>query len=914
MNSLLKTLSISHLFRPLSFSRDATAEGIKEVLQGIYATETECRPDAEIAFRNSFIRCFAEFDPSTIHDFFVDEAGQHTDSDLALISLYFSFLWKNNLDDFLPLLGERIRTLSDLILDPPEDAPGEARTQKERQADEKALLIRLDMYLEIYQRADRDNRDFARDFIPLPQSMELLKRFVAFDLNAKRFNIASKLFQLIAEERDLDKILATLAPLQDRYGADLAGRIKVYKLLNTAPHRYLKLADDNRFVSVRADVAGKVLEEIDATDFSALKLNDRIQIVTFLQKEAPDRDLGDKTARLFTKEEREQFARTGQHFDLLLLDQPDFLTRIVDMATAGETPGPGLVTGAYRRLTREGDFGRAAELFRRYRNECPWLIGLHAKTCLASRDFDLFFLHVREEWANSETPQSVDTAYFTRLREVLLNLLDLTFVQQINRINHSVPQPAAPVGCLVSLVSDARSLRNFPLPLLLEGKKRGWEIAHLDTRYLWEQDQEVGSAGEATGENGLQNDWHIDFDRQEAIVDGTNYWQGICEHVRISLRRYHLDFGSRKISDHFLYRLRQMDVALSSITRLFESLDRGRPIKIIANNTHIGPGFLVAKYVEDLPTGWDVNVINFKNGYETLYAKNDQRIASSLSVENLTRLEIPYARMGSPDGYGKWLASRKKDWLKANNKVLKLRQSNKALTGAQQDYLQDLREFREQGGRVYCLLGKVIFDLVEPTKGVAHDSMKDWLNHTITSLAKRSDIRLVIKPHPHELSNAIALFPAEDLSDLIEVPVDHADVLEPGFLSLDSLSPFIDLGIMWSGTSVAELASVGIPTVALSSVADRITPFLYHKPDSREAYVDFLFNFDPQAVDREELKRRGIAYTLYLKSDWVAKHFMFTKRPLTNVNVWPNELIRQDFDQYLRKGDKHVSALFDHML
>ncbi|MEP3665126.1 MAG: hypothetical protein ABJN42_00150, partial [Roseibium sp.] len=81
-----------------------------------------------------------------------------------------------------------------------------------------------------------------------------------------------------------------------------------------------------------------------------------------------------------------------------------------------------------------------------------------------------------------------------------------------------------------------------------------------------------------------------------------------------------------------------------------------------------------------------------------------------------------------------------------------------------------------------------------------------------------------------------------------------------------------------------------------------------------EAYVDFLFNFDPQAVDREELKRRGIAYTLYLKSDWVAKHFMFTKRPLTNVNVWPNELIRQDFDQYLRKGDKHVSALFDHML
>jgi hypothetical protein len=887
----------------------------------IEAFELECdgKPEALQNFKRQFISCFEASGAHELEELILAEIERRPDSDLAVIALYFSCLRLNNLDRLLQVLGKKIETVMARLEELTVGTGAANAGKKGTQNDLKSALIRLDLLLDIYLSGDKDNRDFARDFIALPNARELTQRFLSFDKSDKYFGIASKFFKIVAEERQYRDLPEFSSKLQSKYGHGATGLIRILKLMHSAPSRSLPLAQDNDYVKLKNDYRIEIKRRIQETDFPALRLGDKLQIVSFLEREDSDTSSETLLAQSFANEEIETFKETGQYFNILERIIPGLSEELWQKYCSGASLNPGLLAALYRQKLRAGELGDALRLLKTSRDDWPVTLGVHASTCLLTRDFDLFYREIVPEWIEAPEASKASPAFFARLREAMTSYFDLKFVEGLNRYYSRVPRatarPDEKTGILVSLVSDARALRNYPVALLMEGKRNGWQIVHYDDRYIWENPDDPVNFQEGAPRC-LSNEWTVDFADEKAIANGVNYWQGLFEHVRISLRRYHLDFSNPKIADHFRFRLEQADAALTRTTQLFQSLGNERPIKVLLNNTHVGPGYVVSTYAESLSSDWNVDIVNFKNGYETLHSGSALSHATTLAVENLTRSGVPYARMGTGRGFAEWFEAEERSRSAAQDPHSAGRPFKKSgnLSERQSQYLEKLGRFRDTGGKIYVLLGKVIFDLVEPTRGVAHESMKDWLNHTIQTLEGRDDIRLIIKPHPQELSNAVALYPAERLRNLIETSSDHVDILEPDFMPLNCLTPYVDLGLIWSGTSIADLATEGIPTAALSSIASRIIPFVSFQPESRSAYANLLHTFDPAQVDREHLRRQGQSYNRYLKSDLVSKPFCYTKRPLTNVNIWPNEFTAQDFENYIRDGDPVVSDLFKHML
>ena len=54
--------------------------------------------------------------------------------------------------------------------------------------------------------------------------------------------------------------------------------------------------------------------------------------------------------------------------------------------------------------------------------------------------------------------------------------------------------------------------------------------------------------------------------------------------------------------------------------------------------------------------------------------------------------------------------------------------------------------------------------------GAAHAGMKDWFDHTVAVVRRHPDTLLLVKPHPHELRDEIALYPTEVLQDWMPNP------------------------------------------------------------------------------------------------------------------------------------------------
>ena len=87
-----------------------------------------------------------------------------------------------------------------------------------------------------------------------------------------------------------------------------------------------------------------------------------------------------------------------------------------------------------------------------------------------------------------------------------------------------------------------------------------------------------------------------------------------------------------------------------------------------------------------------------------------------------------------------------------------------------------------------------------------HADLKDWLHHSIEAV-RGTDTMLLIKPHPHELNEQIATYLNEYFTDLIDVELpENVVVLGHRWFDIQALKRFVDLGVIYNGTTAIELA------------------------------------------------------------------------------------------------------------
>jgi capsular polysaccharide export protein len=191
--------------------------------------------------------------------------------------------------------------------------------------------------------------------------------------------------------------------------------------------------------------------------------------------------------------------------------------------------------------------------------------------------------------------------------------------------------------------------------------------------------------------------------------------------------------------------------------------------------------------------------------------------------------------------------------------------------------------------------------------------MDDWVKHSLEVVAGRNDVLLLIKPHPHELREDIATYPSEMLQDWIppDAP-DNVIFLPHDMFNLYEVVEFIDLAVMWNGSSSIELGILEIPTVVCGLYGEIDYPVGHIVPCDRDHY-GWLLTHPKEIVLPPDVPARSRALLEYRASVNVSTPYRYTRRGNSNKKLSHYEWFSDDLKRYYSGGDEFVTLLADRI-
>jgi hypothetical protein len=389
------------------------------------------------------------------------------------------------------------------------------------------------------------------------------------------------------------------------------------------------------------------------------------------------------------------------------------------------------------------------------------------------------------------------------------------------------------------------------------------------------------------GPDTLHNNWEIDLHQGVLVTGGVNYFQGLFERVGRMLKLYDVDWDMPAARNYSRLWIRQIDrtvAALEGVRRVAEQCSR--PVRLVSVQSHFAPWSAQRVYAETHPDL--IEHVTLSSSYESWKTNASGRALSTLAMLNNTRDPQPsLPAFGTETAFRQWLVG---DYRTHHERYRALVAALTSLDRAGERtaqtaiVLEQMRLDREQGHTVFCLLGKIPYDLAVPTVGgPAHASMGDWLNHTIRCVNGAPGSSLYIKPHPHEANDAIAAKPVQGFLDVIAEPLsDRIEVLPHRGVNVQDLLGAVDVFLVWNGSSIAELGAQGARVVAADVWAAKNYPIEVFLPRDRSHYERILDGRDGVEMS-QDFRELSEAYLVFLTEAPFALPYPMVERSSTNV-------------------------------
>lgn len=553
-------------------------------------------------------------------------------------------------------------------------------------------------------------------------------------------------------------------------------------------------------------------------------------------------------------------------------------------------------------LQQDGQFARAAELVR----------SMHANLL--------------------RHPGSLDASYSWSL---VRRAAELDFAAETAERFGNIPQPTSPQGVIFVAPRNLVQMRQYPLVVLMEMKKRGWAVVPLVKGVLPLQPTGIAEIDRFLGCITLEGqlDAHAapyfpEVSGFEAdVLHGRLRWNTLdldhilWEDAAINRRRYNVDFtcpSLRRVLDR-LSRWTKVQCAVLETAKRTIARQGIRCGFMVLHQSRL-PDAVVRFYLDEVGDPDTFFCLHSANGYENYFVNFKSAVSTKTALRNMTRHpEMRTASFPVPDEFEAFYQanqSRVPEMLRSVQDITRMRRS----TGGQAKRMQEAQAcldrivaWRERGGKVACLFGKVVCDSGVPFDGgPAHADMKDWLNHAIDSV-RGSNTLLLIKPHPHEMRNEIGVFLTERFFDLIETELtDNVILLGHHWFDLHDLDGLIDLGVIYNGTSAAELGVLGIPCVLSSHFAPVDYP-IGHSVSKDRMHFRNLLRFEEKTIVAPDLQQRAAAWLTFMSNGGASRDYRYHARPITNKLVYP-VWFRDDIERYEAQGDSNVDVLAAEIL
>jgi capsular polysaccharide export protein len=405
--------------------------------------------------------------------------------------------------------------------------------------------------------------------------------------------------------------------------------------------------------------------------------------------------------------------------------------------------------------------------------------------------------------------------------------------------------------------------------------------------------------------------WEVDWDRGVVARAGINYFTFFMERLARVAKAYRSHVrDSGVLTSHFDSYLRRSDAAISACERLLPLAQKGKPIRLVAMDTHFAPWGVVRRWCDVVGRRHGIHLVALSVGYENYFANLATHYATTLAAEDMTAqptLRQPF--LGGRSRFERYLADNPAP-VDDDDVLVWIRQDRSRVDGTQRDARADVearaRETRARGGTVFAAFGKVLTDFAAPDdRGHTFADLKEWLRFLVNTVAGTEHL-LIVKPHPHELRPEVADPGTERLRDALPAVLPPNVVfLDHGAFNAFELAGIVDLGLVWNGTVAVEFPVLGRPIVAESVWAANDYPIGLDTLATRAAYAEVLAGRTTVSLSAET-RRRAAAFLRFLRSPEVAIPFGYMTRAATN-NARPTlALVAADLDRFLSHGDPNV--------
>ena len=503
-----------------------------------------------------------------------------------------------------------------------------------------------------------------------------------------------------------------------------------------------------------------------------------------------------------------------------------------------------------------------------------------------------------------------------------------------------VPSETERVDDAVFIFVNEHSLVNgaVTFPFLLEAKRRGipsyafspkihlescspeddfyelygWWNDGLDTMYF--QDNDISGT-------------EIDIPGKKIICRGMNIYQPIFEIVS----RYQFTYNYNYDTDAWArYKTDSLIRVYNAFFRYAEEVEKWavknhKRVFFISNAPHIHYAAAFRIYCEEKGFRNGLNYICTSPGYDNYFLNASDPRSETTTALNLTRnLNARNSFLGTAEGFeryyenNKWRLPEIRQKMQKHLEAQRGRDRLRVLYEAKQDTLERIRKAKEEGKTIILLNGKVIIDLaVKYTQGCVHSDMREWITHAVDFANRNSDrVLLLIKPHPHENRVDLTLTSEkiDDLRSLIDTEMGESVIyLDNDMFTNSELTPYMDVGLVWNGTSSLEFTAQGKKVLVADVWGHYDYPIGFVFPKTLEEYESYML--DPSLIEeREDISDRAITFLEYMGSDDVRIRNLYSQTTLMNFHQFDSSIDADAVDEFVRNGNEHLKQKFDELI
>lgn len=496
----------------------------------------------------------------------------------------------------------------------------------------------------------------------------------------------------------------------------------------------------------------------------------------------------------------------------------------------------------------------------------------------------------------------------------------IEFSQQSSFILNSTPQPTLPKGVIFLASQTCFNTLAMMVPSLVELKKRGYAVVNLMEGMTEHQptglsfiDQFSGIIPLRLSFYNFKNEWEVDWPRRKVTARNINFYQGFYEGLSVYSRRFHVDINAPLINRAFREKLIRSDTCLHVCEKIYtEVVGRGIPASFVSGNSHVTP-FSIFRDFARYKNHPLINFINCNVAYESYFSNLGSKFANTMCVTDMTlypNIRAPF--MARKDQFDRWYEANQNDpiFVEKAKDLISLNRVGSTTNAKELEIIEFIKSQKAIGKKIICAFGKVPVDLNVPYDGgPAHTDMADWISHTVDICRESEDLVLLVKPHPHELRPEIALDLVESFHDLISVQVpENVYLLGHKDINGHALAPYLDLAILYNGSSGVELTAQGIPVIMTSYFGRHDYPVDLNYPDSRTQYRDFLLSGN-YPTPTAETRKKAAFLLCYLGTDEISILNQYSLRQLTNDKIGVPKWRKEKIDHFLEYGDPKMELI-----